>query len=152
MLEEMIVSGAWWDYVDTLASHNVAWLLEAEPTTMKKAMRTWSVDADMWKRRTSILCQLHVQEVDFDFLYACIEPSITSKEFFLRKAIGWALRQLAWEDPDEVVRYVKKNETRLSGLSIREALKNVTSSPKPAAPRKSSKAAARTPSRARRAT
>ena len=57
-------------------------------------------------------------------LYACIEPSIDSKEFFLRKAIGWALREYAWTAPDAVARYVRKNQQRLSGLSKREALKN----------------------------
>jgi 3-methyladenine DNA glycosylase AlkD len=125
MLEEMIVSGAWWDYVDALASHNVAWILEADPKPMKKAMRRWSTDDDMWKRRTSIICQLHVKEIDLDLLYECIEPSIASKEFFLRKAIGWALREHAWDDPKEITRYVTKNAERLSPLSIREALKNV---------------------------
>jgi 3-methyladenine DNA glycosylase AlkD len=125
MLEEMITTGAWWDYVDALASHNVAWILEADPKPMKKAMRKWSVDEDMWKRRTSIICQLHVEAIDLDLLYECIEPSIESKEFFLRKAIGWALRQHAWNDPKEVTRYVKENAARLSPLSIREALKNV---------------------------
>ncbi len=50
----------------------------------------------MWKRRSAILCQLRAKErTDLDFLYACIEPSLASKEFFLRKAIGWALRQYA---------------------------------------------------------
>ena len=53
------------------------------------------------------------QSTDLDLLYACIEPSLGSKEFFLRKAIGWALRQYAWTDPDEVRRYVAANEARL---------------------------------------
>jgi 3-methyladenine DNA glycosylase AlkD len=88
-------------------------------------MLSWSTDADMWKRRSSILCQLPAKrETDLDLLYACIEPSIGSSEFFLRKAIGWALRQYAWTDPDEIARYVAANEDRLSGLSKREALKN----------------------------
>ena len=64
-------------------------------------------------------------DADFDLLYACIEPSMTSKQFFLRKAIGWALRQVAWSHPDEVIRYVRAHADRLSGLSKREALKNV---------------------------
>jgi len=55
-------------------------------------------------------------------------PSLPSKEFFLRKAIGWALRQYAWTDPAEVRRYVRENEGRLSPLSRREALKNVGAS------------------------
>ena len=64
---------------------------------------SWSKSPDMWKRRTSILCQLGFKaETDLDLLYACIEPSLESQEFFLRKAIGWALRQYAWTDAAEV--------------------------------------------------
>ena len=88
-------------------------------------MLAWSIDSDMWKRRSAIICQLHAKrETDLDLLYACIAPSIGSSEFFLRKAIGWALRQYAWTDPEEVARYVATNANRLSGLSQREALKN----------------------------
>ncbi len=93
---------------------------------MKRRMLAWSRDADMWKRRSAILCQLRAKgETDLEFLYACIEPSLDSKAFFLRKAIGWALRQYAWTDPAEVARYVAAHADRLSGLSQREALKNV---------------------------
>lgn len=124
--EEMIVAGAWWDYVDVIAGHRLWAILQREGTGMKRAMFAWSADANMWKRRSAILCQLKAKEqTDLDFLYACIEPSLDSKEFFLRKAIGWALRQYAWTDPEEVRRYVARNEARLSGLSRREALKNI---------------------------
>ncbi len=126
LYEEIIVTGAWWDYVDDVASHRLGELLRRDAKKMKKAMLQWSRCDDMWKRRSSIICQLSFKkETDLELLYACIEPSLDSKEFFLRKAIGWALRQHAWTDPGEVVRYVHENETRLSGLSKREALKNV---------------------------
>lgn len=125
MYEEMIVTGAWWDYVDEIAGHRLWTLLQNDRAAMAKTMLAWSTDADMWKRRSSIICQLPAKTAtDLDLLYACIEPSIGSGEFFLRKAIGWALRQYAWTDPDEVARYVAANESRLSGLSKREALKN----------------------------
>lgn len=92
-------------------------------------MRAWSRSEDIWKRRSAILCQNRFKEgTDLDFLFECIEPSLGSREFFLNKAIGWALRQYAWTDPRPVVRYVKTNEKRLSGLSKREALINVTGS------------------------
>jgi 3-methyladenine DNA glycosylase AlkD len=134
MYEEMIVDGAWWDYVDFLATHGLGDLIKKYPRQMKKEMLVWAKGADMWKRRSAILCQLKLkQEQDLELLYACIEPSITSKEFFLRKAIGWALRDLAWYDPEEVIRYVKKRKNELSGLSKREALKNVLKSGKIAA-------------------
>ena len=122
----MIVIGAWWDYVDIIAGHRLWAILQREGAAMKREMLGWSTDANMWKRRSSILCQLRAKEqTDLDLLYACIEPSLDSKEFFLRKAIGWALRQYAWTDPEEVRRYVARNKERLSGLSRREALKNI---------------------------
>lgn len=126
LYEEIIVTGAWWDYVDVVAGARVGPILRDYRAPMKKKMLAWSRSPNMWKRRTSILCQLGFKkETDLDLLYACIEPSLDSKEFFLRKAIGWALRQYAWTDPAEVKRYVNRNRARLSSLSIREALKNI---------------------------
>jgi 3-methyladenine DNA glycosylase AlkD len=126
MYEEMIVTGAWWDYVDIIAGHRLWAILQAEGGPMKRAMLAWSIDTDMWRRRSAILCQLKAKTgTDLDLLYACIEPSIDSKEFFLRKAIGWALREYTKTDAEEVRRYVAAHADRLSGLSRREALKNV---------------------------
>ena len=126
LYEEMIVSGAWWDYVDAIATQRLWAILQHDPAAMKRHMLLWARDDDLWKRRSAILVQIKAKaETDLDFLYACIKPSLASKEFFLRKAIGWALRQYAWTDPAEVMRYVAANEGRLSGLSRREALKNI---------------------------
>jgi 3-methyladenine DNA glycosylase AlkD len=126
MYEEMIVTGAWWDYVDGIASHRIGQILRDYPGPMRRKMLAWSKSPNMWKARTSILCQLgYKSKTDLELLYACIEPSLGSKEFFLRKAIGWALRQYAWVDPVEIRNYVERNRERLSALSIREALKNI---------------------------
>lgn len=129
LLEEMVVTGAWWDFVDETA--NVAGeVLRAEPRLMKPLMRRWSRDENMWKRRVSIICQLGFKkDTDLELLYANIEPNLADREFFIRKAIGWALRQYAWTDPTEVARYVRANAFRLSTLSKREALKNISLSP-----------------------
>jgi 3-methyladenine DNA glycosylase AlkD len=126
MFEEMIVSGAWWDFVDAIATHQLGDVLRVDRPRMSKLMRRWSKDSDLWKRRAAILCQIRFKrDTDLALLYDCIEPNLADNQFFMRKAIGWALRQYAWVDPREVKRYVKKNRARLSGLSIREALKNV---------------------------
>jgi 3-methyladenine DNA glycosylase AlkD len=126
MYQEMIVTAAWWDVVDDLATHRLGEILKREAAPMKRAMRAWSRDGNLWKRRSAILCQVPLKsETDLRLLYDVIEPSLASKEFFLRKAIGWALRSYAWTDPDEIARFVKTNRARMSGLSIREALKNV---------------------------
>jgi len=126
MYEEMIVSGAWWDFVDAIAGQRLLVLLQAEPAAMKAAMLDWAVCDNMWKRRSAILCQLNARgATDLDLLERAIAPSLDSKEFFLRKAIGWALRQYARTDADWVRHYVAAHEGRLSGLSKREALKRV---------------------------
>jgi 3-methyladenine DNA glycosylase AlkD len=125
MFEEMIVSGAWWDLVDAIATHQLGDVLRADRPQMSTLMRRWSRDSDMWKRRAAILCQIRFRrDTDLALLYDCIEPNLSDQQFFVRKAIGWALRQYAWVDPREVKRYVKENRERLSGLSVREALKN----------------------------
>jgi 3-methyladenine DNA glycosylase AlkD len=124
MYEEMIVSGAWWDLVDELATHRIGALLAAYPDSMRALMLEWAHDDDLWKRRTAILCQNRFKErTDTGLLYACIEPSLSDTDFFARKAIGWALREYAKTNPAEVIRYVKAKG--ISGLSRREALKNL---------------------------
>ncbi|GII78207.1 DNA alkylation repair protein [Sphaerisporangium rufum] len=124
MYEEMIVTGAWWDYVDDLAVNRVGALLRAFPDTMRPLMLEWAGDADLWRRRAAILCQnSFMGRTDAGLLYACIEPSLSDTDFFARKAIGWALREYARTAPQEVVRYV--DHKGITGLSRREALKNL---------------------------
>ncbi len=126
--EELIVTGAWWDLVDPLATDVLGDVLEDEPRRTAALMRRWSRDADMWKRRSAILCQIGFKaDTDLRLLYDCIEPNLGDRQFFIRKAIGWALRQYAWTNPREVARYVKANRMRLSPLSVREATKNLSS-------------------------
>ena len=125
LFEEMIVTGAWWDHVDE-AAHLVGQMLRAHPKEIRRVMRAWSIDENLWKRRVSIICQISFKkDTDLDLLYANIEPNLADRDFFIRKAIGWALRAYAWTDPAEVARYVREHESQLSGLSRREALKNI---------------------------
>jgi 3-methyladenine DNA glycosylase AlkD len=126
MYEEFIVTGAWWDFVDAVAIHRIGPLLAVYPRSMTRLVRRWSGDADLWKRRTAITCQLTFKErTDLALLYECIERNLADRDFFIRKAIGWALRQYAWTDPAEVRCYVRAHQDQLSGLSRREALKNI---------------------------
>ena len=125
LYRELIVTGAWWDYVDNV-SYQVGVVLANHPTAMGRTLRRWANGKDMWLRRSAIIAQLDFgTDLDRQLLYDCIEPSIERREFFLRKAIGWALRQYARVEPREVLRYVKANRDRLSGLSQREALKHL---------------------------
>ncbi|MDE2716937.1 MAG: DNA alkylation repair protein [Chloroflexota bacterium] len=124
-LEEFVVTGAWWDYVDEVATHRLRELLERYPDELTPAMRSWSLDENMWKRRSSIICQINRKdETDLSLLFDCIDPNLSHPDFFIRKGIGWALRSLAWTDLPTVEDYVDRNVARISRLSAREALKN----------------------------
>jgi 3-methyladenine DNA glycosylase AlkD len=126
LYEELIVAGAWWDVVDEVATGALRDLVAVHPVEIGLAMRKWSMSPNLWKRRSSIICQVgRRRSIDLPLLYDCIEPNFGDRDFFVRKAIGWALRDYAWVDPAEVVRFVELNAARLSGLSRREALKNV---------------------------
>ncbi len=124
MVEEMIVTGAWWDYVDQLASKHMGHMLSSHPDRVRPILLSWAEDSNFWKRRTAILAQLRFKgDTDVRLLLSVIEPSIDEKEFFLRKAIGWALREYSKTDPKTVSDFVASNQDRLSPLSKREALK-----------------------------
>lgn len=126
LYRELIVDGAWWDYVDEIASRRVGPILYADRAGVTPLIRAWSTDADRWLRRTSIICQLSFKaDTDLVLLTDAIEPNLADPDFFLRKAIGWALRQYAWSDPEWVRAYVDAHADRLSALSRREALKNL---------------------------
>lgn len=159
MIEEMIVSGAWWDLVDVLAIHDLGDVLQSERragrlASMRRRLLTWARSDNVWKRRAAILVQVGFKkDTDLELLYACIAPSLLDPatpasagrrrgahrpqktgspgnrdirhDFFIRKAIGWALRQHARVAPREVKRYVRAHASQLSPLSVREALKHL---------------------------
>jgi 3-methyladenine DNA glycosylase AlkD len=119
--EEMIRTGAWWDHVDEVA-HRLTETLDAHPAEMAPLLRAWSRDDDFWVRRASIISQLGRRDAtDRELLATVIEPNLADAEFFIRKAIGWALRELGKTDPAWVRAFVESHE--LSPLSHREALK-----------------------------
>jgi 3-methyladenine DNA glycosylase AlkD len=120
-----IVTGAWWDLVDEIASRRIGALLLAHREELTPVMRAWAVDPDPWLRRTSIICQLQAKgATDLDLLSTAIEASIDDPGFFLRKGIGWALRQYARTDPEWVRAFVHAHRC-LSPLSRKEALKHL---------------------------
>jgi 3-methyladenine DNA glycosylase AlkD len=125
MYEELIVTGAWWDYVDELASRRVGPLLRAHRATVDPVMRRWATDPDLWRRRTSIICQLSSKDdTDTDLLTFCVEANIGDRDFFIRKGIGWALRQFARTEPAWVRTFVDTHPA-LSPLSRKEATKHL---------------------------
>lgn len=123
LYEEMITTGAWWDHVDGVAPR-VRELLLAHPGTMAPLLRDWARSPDRWLRRSAVIAQLGARDrTDRALLTEVIEVNATDPEFFVRKAIGWALRDLARTDPDWVRRFLAEHE--LSPLSRREAAKHL---------------------------
>ncbi len=126
--EHLIVTGAWWDYVDDLAIRRVGPILRAHPAETTPLLRAWAHDEDRWRRRTAVLCQVGAKgATDTDLLAYAITANLDNRDFFLRKGIGWALREHAKTDPDWVRDFVATHIERLSPLSRREALKHIGS-------------------------
>lgn len=126
LYEELIVDGAWWDFVDEVATNRVGPLLLEHHAAVAAQMRQWSACDDLWKRRAAIVCQVGAgAETDTELLLEVIEPALDEKVFWLRKAIGWALRQYARTEPEWVRATVEAYGDRLSGLSRREAMKHL---------------------------
>ena len=130
LYRHLVVTGAWWDYVDLVAADRVGPILLRHRGVVTPLMRSYAVDEHLWVRRTAILAQLkHGEETDRDLLSdvvdANLEGSLFGREFFIRKAIGWALRQHARVDPGWVRAFVEVRGDRLSSLSRQEALKHL---------------------------
>jgi len=126
--EHLVVTGAWWDVVDDVATHLVGDVLAGHRSAATPLVRAWATDDDLWLRRTAVICQIgHRAETDLDLLRHVVEANVEDTSFWLRKAIGWALRQHARTDPDWVRAEVDRLGERLSGLSRREALKHLPS-------------------------
>jgi 3-methyladenine DNA glycosylase AlkD len=125
LYEELVVTGAWWDYVDEVAIRRIGPILRVQPSEVTPMMRAWAVDRDLWKRRTSIICQIGSKSAtDRTLLTHAIDRNADDRDFFIRKAIGWALREHAKVDAGWVRAFVASRDGALSGLSKREALKN----------------------------
>lgn len=124
LAKELIVSKSWWDTVDYIASNIVGHYFDQFRINENKTIKKWAVDENIWLRRVSIIYQLKRREnINLDLLCFAIEKQEGLKEFFLQKAIGWALRQHAKTNSSWVINFVARNE--LSPLAKREALKNI---------------------------
>ena len=125
LCEELIRSGAWWDLVDGV-SHRLCELLQSHREDMSTVLRRWSTDADFWIRRAAITAQLGAKSAtDPALLAAVIEPNLADRGFFIRKAIGWALRDYSATDQDWVRNFAARHGEALSPLSRREALRKL---------------------------
>ena len=123
-VEYLIVTKSWWDTVDAIAGHTIGSHFKRFPKIRERYLKKWRKSKNIWLRRTAILFQLgYKDETDFDLLTEIICENLGSDEFFINKAIGWALRQYAYTDPQAVKKFVKS--TPLHPLSRREAMKHL---------------------------
>ncbi|WP_418955836.1 DNA alkylation repair protein [Streptomyces tritici] len=121
----LITTDSWWDTVDHLAAHVVGPLVAADPA-LGERMDEWIEDDDLWIARTALLHQLRFKDAtDAERLFAHCLRRAGHPDFFIRKAIGWALREYAKTSPAEVRAFVTAHAAELSPLSVREALKSL---------------------------
>ncbi|KUM99219.1 DNA alkylation repair protein [Streptomyces yokosukanensis] len=121
----LVTTLPWWDTVDLLAAHVVGHLVAADPS-LTAAMDAWITDGDLWLVRTALLHQLPRKEsTDADRLFTYCLLQSGHPDFFVRKAIGWALREYAKTDPEAVRAFLVRERGRFAPLTVREALKNI---------------------------
>ncbi|MGL5866422.1 MAG: DNA alkylation repair protein, partial [Dermatophilaceae bacterium] len=126
----LVVTGAWWDLVDAATTGIVSEVLRTHRADATPVIREWSVADDLWLRRAAIIAQLpHRADTDVNLLAEVIQANLDDspfgQEFFVRKAIGWALRQHARTDPGWVRAFIDAHQPGLSALSAREARKHL---------------------------
>lgn len=123
-LRHLVTTKAWWDTVDVLAAHVVGRLVH-DHRHLQDEMDAWLAADDQWLVRTALLHQLTWKtDTDADRLFGYCAARAADRRFFVRKAIGWALRQHARTDPEAVWAFVDAHRAELSGLSAREAEKH----------------------------
>jgi 3-methyladenine DNA glycosylase AlkD len=124
LYERLIREGAWWDLVDDAAIRLAGRVLRAHRQEMSDVMDAWIDDDDLWIRRSALISQIgHRAETDHGRLFDYCRKRAGESEFFIRKAIGWALRDYSYAAPERVMAFLTDNRQRLSGLSFREGAK-----------------------------
>ena len=123
-LKYLIVTKSWWDTVDLLAKVVGSLVIRIEG--YDQIMLEWSKDNNMWLKRVAILYQLSLKEkVDEIILDKILVNNLGDIEFFINKAIGWALRDYSKYNPEWVKEFIRKNKDNMANLSIREASKYI---------------------------
>lgn len=124
LFENMIQTKGWWDTVDFIAPSLAGFILKNNPELIDETISRWQHHDNMWMRRSAILHQLKYKtDTDQKRLFSICKALAHEKDFFIRKAIGWALREYSKVNTDAVRSFVATTE--LSGLSQREALKRI---------------------------
>lgn len=125
MVERLVREARTWALVDYLAVDVLGRLVISEPEPMTDAMDRWAADPDFWIRRSSLLCELRPirDGASVERFLGRAEPMLDEREFFIRKAIGWVLREAGKRRPEEVIAWLRPRTARASGVTMREAVK-----------------------------
>ena len=120
--ETLAISKSWWDTVDGIAAEHIGNYFKTYPYQVPDVTKRWMASGNMWLQRSCLLFQLKYKDkTDTKLLARLINDLSGSREFFIRKAIGWSLRQYSKYDPVWVKAFAGNNE--LNSLSAREALR-----------------------------
>jgi len=122
-LKRLILMHSWWDTVDSMVK--VVGSIVFRHPEMKALMLEWSVDDNIWLRRVAILHQGFKDKTDTVLLAAIIENNLNQKEFFIKKAIGWSLREYSKTNPEWVRGFIQAHKNNMANLSIREGSKYI---------------------------
>lgn len=126
LIEELIITKSWWDCVDAVASFVLTTYFKNFPHLMEPTTQKWNNTDNIWLQRSSIMFQkAFKQKTNTVLLEKYIINLAASKEFFIQKAIGWALREYGKTNPNWVKDFVNKHEAILSTLSKKEAIRRL---------------------------
>jgi 3-methyladenine DNA glycosylase AlkD len=121
LYERMIRQGAWWDFVDEIAVNLVGSILLAHRAETRDIIERWIEDDNLWIRRSALIAHLkHKRATDAAQLFDHCLRRAHETDFFIRKAIGWALREYSKTDPRAVGAFIRRNQGQLSKLSVAE--------------------------------
>lgn len=126
-LVQLVRRSPTWAHVDGLATKVFGPVVEAHPA-LRDELRVWAQDPDFWVRRTALLTQLDALRSgggDFGLFEELAAPMLPEKEFFIRKAIGWVLRDVSRKRPELTYRFLLAHREQLSGLTLREGAKHL---------------------------
>jgi len=124
LYEKLIREGQWWDFVDAISGDLLSKVLLNYPDEARPIIEKYSNDPDFWIRRASLLAHLgHKKQTSHKHLFAYCKKMAHEKEFFIRKAMGWILREYSKVEPERVLKFIRDNKASLSPLTVREGSK-----------------------------
>lgn len=126
LYERLVREGQWWDFIDSISTELIGKVLLNYPDEARPIVENYSNDKDFWLRRASLLAHLgHKKQTSHKHLFAYCKKMAAEKEFFIRKGMGWILREYSKSEPERVLKFLRENKDTLSPLTVREGSKHL---------------------------